>query len=90
MQGTKLAEGLPNSLRRAVDLDRVPNDLKPDLLFLAGLLDPIVAKFVAIAPQLPEKAHAAVERIDREEEQAFEVLPCLLAPPCVGWSLWRP
>lgn len=77
----KLAEGLPGSLRRAVELDRVPNDLKPDLLFLAQLLDPIVEKAKAVAPSLPEKAHQAVERIDREEEQAFEVrLPSVETP----------
>jgi hypothetical protein len=56
-----------------VDLDRVPSDLKPDLLFMAHLLDPIVEKVRRFAPTAPEKAHKAVERINREEEQAFQV-----------------
>ncbi len=73
MQGGKLAEGLLRALRRAVRLNRVPDDLKPDLLFLAQLLDPLVASAKAAAPDLPAKARAAAKKIHENEAQAYEV-----------------
>lgn len=80
VQGGKLAEGLPRALRRAVKLDRVPDDLKPDLLFLAQLLDPLVAKAKAAAPDMPARAREAAKKIHQNEGKAYEVgvaLVCL-------------
>ncbi len=68
-----LAEGLPRSLRKAVSRNRVPNDIEPDLLFLASLLDPLVAKIKAMAPDLPEKAKKAREQIEPAAEKAYKV-----------------
>ena len=73
MQGGKLAEGLPRALRRAVRLNRVPDDLKPDLLFLAQLLDPLVASAKAAAPDMPRRAREAARKIHDNEAQAYEV-----------------
>ncbi len=73
LQGGKLAEGLPRALRRAVKLDRVPDDLKPDLLFLAQLLDPLVARAKAAAPDMPARAREAAKKIHQNEGKAYEV-----------------
>ena len=76
-----LAEGLPRSLRKAVKKNRVPNDIEPDLLFLASLLDPVVEKIKAMAPDLPAQAQKAREQIEPAAEKAYKVC-CLLA--CLG------
>ena len=68
-----LAEGLPRSLRKAVNKNRVPNDIGPDLLFLASLLDPLVEKIKAMAPDLPAKAQKAREQIKPAAEKAYKV-----------------
>lgn len=73
LQGGKLAEGLPRALRRAVKLNRVPDDLKPDLLFLAQLLDPLVARAKAAAPDLPARAREAARKIHEQEGDAYKV-----------------
>ena len=73
VQGAMLAEGMPRALRRAVSRNKVPNDLEPDLLFLASLLDPLVEKIKAIAPDLPEKAQKAREQIEPAAEKAYSV-----------------
>ena len=73
MQGAALAHGLPRALRRAVALNRVPADIQPDLLFFARLLDPICARFAALAPSLPERAKAARGQIEPQAEKAYEV-----------------
>ncbi len=75
LQGAMLAEGLPRSLRKAVSRNRVPNDIEPDLLFLASLLDPLVEKIKAMAPDLPEKAKKAREQIEPAAEKAYKVQP---------------
>ncbi len=75
-----LAEGLPRSLRKAVSKNRVPNDIEPDLLFLASLLDPLVEKIKAMAPDLPAKAQKAREQIEPAAEKAYKVC-CLLVCP---------
>jgi hypothetical protein len=77
-QGGALAEGLPRALRRAVALDRVPGDIKPDLLFLARLLDPLAARLKALAPDLPAKARQARQQLEPQADKAFEVHPPLL------------
>ena len=78
-----LAEGMPRALRRAVSRNKVPNDLEPDLLFLASLLDPLVEKIKAIAPDLPEKAQKAREQIEPAAEKAYSVSrPVLLQQQC--------
>ncbi len=68
-----LAEGLPRSLRKAVSKNRVPNDIEPDLLFLASLLDPLVERIKAMAPDLPAKAQKAREQIEPAAEKAYKV-----------------
>ena len=73
LQGAALAEGMPRALRKAVSKNRVPNDIEPDLLFLASLLDPLVEKIKRIAPDLPEKAAKAREQIEPAAEKAYNV-----------------
>ena len=73
VKGAMLAEGMPRALRRAVSRNKVPNDLEPDLLFLASLLDPLVEKIKAIAPDLPEKAQKARGQIEPAAEKAYSV-----------------
>lgn len=78
-----LAEGMPRALRRAVSRNKVPNDLEPDLLFLASLLDPLVEKIKAMAPDLPQKAQQAREQIEPAAEKAFSVgFPVLFQQHC--------
>ena len=79
-QGGALAEGLPRALRRAVALDRVPNDLKPDLLFLARLLDPVAARLKAMAPDLPRMAANARGQLEPQADKAYEVSSTVACP----------
>ena len=64
---------MPRALRKAVSKNRVPDDIEPDLLFLASLLDPLVEKIKRIAPDLPEKAAKAREQIEPAAEKAYNV-----------------
>ena len=99
-QGGALAEGLPRALRRAVALDRVPNDIKPDLLFLARLLDPVAARLKAMAPDLPRMAaNARGQQLEPQADKAYEVghsdfppYNLALCTPCVIWvpCCWMP
>lgn len=77
---------MPRALRKAVSKNRVPDDIEPDLLFLASLLDPLVEKIKRIAPDLPEKAAKAREQIEPAAEKAYSVreasLRMLNAPSC--------
>ena len=89
-----LAEGLPKSLRKAVNKNRVPNDIGPDLLFLASLLDPLVEKIKAMAPDLPAKAKQAREQIEPAAEKAYKVRLLLSSPgrfykagAHLGWAI---
>lgn len=68
---------MPKALRRAVSRNRVPNDIEPDLLFLASLLDPLMARIVKMAPDLPEKARQAREQIEPAAEKTYNVRDCL-------------
>ncbi len=66
---------MPRALRKAVSKNRVPNDIEPDLLFLASLLDPLVEKIKRIAPDLPEMAAKAREQIEPAAEKGYNVRP---------------
>ena len=91
VQGAMLAEGMPRALRRAVSRNKVPNDLEPDLLFLASLLDPLVEKIKAIAPDLPEKAQKAREQIEPAAEKAYSVnSPIVLQQHCCLHHIFLP
>ena len=72
-----LVEALPRALRSAVRYNKVPNELREDVLWLASKIEPQVDKINAQIKQLPEQAHNIAEKIEPAAERASEVLiPC--------------
>ncbi len=68
-----LVEALPRSLRRSVEMDKVPTDLREDCLWLATRIEPYVAKVKSQLAQLPEKTDKALEKADQIVENVSEV-----------------
>ena len=83
-----LVEALPRALRRAVANDKVPNDLREDVLWLASIIEPHVARVKSEIAKLPQKADKALEKADQFVDNAskggvllFVLISCFLMSP---------
>ena len=83
-----LAIKLPQAIRRSVQLNKVPNDLKPDLIRLADAIQPFAEKVQANADKLPGAAEKIRDQIVPTAEKAAKVHTLSLAACfCIAFSL---
>lgn len=68
-----LVEVLPRALKRAVQNNKVPNDLREDILWLASRIEPYVERVKAQIAKLPEQTEKALEKADQVVENVSEV-----------------
>lgn len=71
-----LIEALPKALVNAVRRDKVPADLRQDVVWLASRVQPHVRKLTARAAKLPEKTAEVLDQADRTLDKAAEVRAC--------------
>lgn len=73
-----LVEALPRALKRAVANDKVPNDLRQDILWLAARIEPYVEQVKEQLKKLPEQAEQLTNEAEKYVDQAAEVNQSLL------------
>ena len=72
-EGPAIAENLPKSLRRAVEIERVPKDLRDDVRLIAEWLEQYMPQIKEIAQHLPETAEHVKEKVEPAVDHASKV-----------------
>ena len=76
-----LIEALPKALKQAVKYDKVPKDLREDVVWLASIIEPYVGKLKKIVEKdLPEQTEKILDKADDYVDKASEVHFILLSP----------
>ena len=88
-----LIEALPKALKQAVKYDKVPKDLREDVVWLASIIEPYVGKLKKIVEKdLPEQTEKILDKADDYVDKASEVhftcfSPCLTVSFCSQFLL---